>query len=265
MDFTLKQYELLIDTLKNSNYQFLSFDNYIRKFNSIKDDDLIIILRHDVDAKPKNSLRMAKLEHSFGITGSYYFRAAPCSWNDEIIRSIEKLGHEIGYHYETMDTANGDIEKAWRQFKEHLGKLREIARVTTACMHGSPQSKFDNKDIWEKYDYKSIGIIGEPYYDIDFDYALYLTDTGRRWDGFNVSVRDKVSAQKNWIDKGFLFRSTNDIIQRISKGNFPNHVMFNFHPQRWNSKFYPWLKELIIQNLKNQIKRLIIIKNSRSI
>jgi hypothetical protein len=35
------------------------------------------------------------------------------------------------------------------------------------------------------------GIIGEPYFDVDFSKMLYLTDTGRRWDGGIVSVRDK--------------------------------------------------------------------------
>ena len=58
-------------------------------------------------------------------------------------------------------------------------------------MHGSPLSRYDNRKLWEKYDYREFGIIGEPYFDIDFNKVLYLTDTGRRWDGEAVSVRDK--------------------------------------------------------------------------
>jgi len=56
------------------------------------------------------------------------------------------------------------------------------------------------------------GIIAEPYFDMDFKEVLYLTDTGRRWDGDRVSVRDKVektgvrgqesSARKaGWLDE----------------------------------------------------------------
>ena len=63
-------------------------------------------------------------------------------------------------------------------------------------MHGSPLSKFDNRKLWEKYDYKEYGIIGEPYFDVDFSGVLYFTDTVRRWDGFDFSVRDKVSSPK---------------------------------------------------------------------
>ncbi len=39
---------------------------------------------------------------------------------------------------------------------------------------------------------EDFGIIAEPYFDVDFKEVLYLTDTGRRWDGDEVSVRDKV-------------------------------------------------------------------------
>jgi hypothetical protein len=43
-----------------------------------------------------------------------------------------------------------------------LEKLREFYPVKTICMHGSPLSKYDNKKIWEKYDYRDYGIIAEP-------------------------------------------------------------------------------------------------------
>ena len=41
-------------------------------------------------------------------------------------------------------------------------------------------------------DYQDFGLIGEPYFDVDFNEVAYYTDTGRRWDGEDVSVRDKV-------------------------------------------------------------------------
>ena len=261
MDFTLKKYESLIQTLKGKKYKFLSLREYLLNYKNLNNTDSIIILRHDVDKNPNKSLKMAELEHSLGISGSYYFRAVPCSWDEKIIKRIDRLGHEIGYHYETMDTSNGNIDKAWDEFQYYLEKIRKISDVNTICMHGSPRSKFDNKDIWNKYNYKNVGIIGEPYYDINFNDVFYLTDTGRRWDGFNVSVRDKVNHQSKWIDEGLIFHSTDEIISRVLNNSFPKRVMFNFHPQRWNVNFHSWLKELIIQNLKNQIKKIMIIKS----
>jgi len=81
---------------------------------------------------------------------------------------------------------------AIRDFEWNLEKLRKFYPVKTICMHGSPLSKYDNRKLWEKYDYRDYGIIDEPYFDIDFNVVFYLTDTGRRWDGDSVSVRDKV-------------------------------------------------------------------------
>ena len=77
--------------------------------------------------------------------------------------------------------------------------MRAIVPVKTICMHGSPLSRVSNLDLWKRYDYRELGIIGEPYLDIDFDDVFYLTDTGRRWDGGSVSVRDKVGGRKTEV------------------------------------------------------------------
>ena len=42
-------------------------------------------------------------------------------------------------------------------FKENLEKFRKVYLVKTICMHGSPLSKYDNRLIWEKYDYRDLG------------------------------------------------------------------------------------------------------------
>ncbi len=35
-----------------------------------------------------------------------------------------------------------------------------------------------------KNDYNLIGILGAPYFDVNFNEVFYLSDTGRRWDGW---------------------------------------------------------------------------------
>jgi len=217
-----------------------------------------IILRHDVDRNPQNAFKVANLENKLGIKSTYYFRSVPQSWDESIILEIADLNHEIGYHYENMDTANGNIDMAWEDFNTNLRRFQKISEIKTICMHGSPRSKYDNREIWSKYDYKELGIIAEPYYDINFDDFFYLTDTGRKWDGWKSSVRDKVPQQENWIKKGLVFHSTNDIIRVVEKNTFPDQVMFTFHPQRWHNNPVLWTKELIGQSMKNVVKRFII-------
>lgn len=242
MDFTLSKYSELLDALKA--YDFEQF-----------------ILRHDVDLKPTNSLRTAQMEAEKGMHGIYYFRAVPESWDEEIIRLISLLGHEIGYHYESLATCNGDVDKAYEDLSRNLEALRAIVPVQSICMHGSPRSPFDSKDIWKEYDYRALGIKNEPYLDTDFSQTFYLTDTGRRWDGYKVSVRDKIPQYQDlWNDQGLTFHSTNNIIAGLKKGIIPKRLMLTIHPQRWNPFGITWCKELLLQNAKNVIKSFIVKK-----
>ena len=213
-----------------------------------------------MDARPQNSLTLAKIEHDFGIKGTYNFRVVPQSWNEEIILKISDMGHEIGYHYEELSTYTGNSHKAFEAFKKNLEKLRKLTMVTTICMHGSPRSRHDSRELWEQFDYKKLNIIGEPYFDIDFSKVLYLTDTGRRWDGERVSIRDQVNPeQKNQLkQKGFVIRRSQDIIKAAKSEALPEHIMITIHPQRWHNQTLSWIREWVTQNLKNIVKHTII-------
>ncbi len=259
MDFTIKIYKSLLTSLTAEKYHFHSFPQFLKtNLDSI-------ILRHDVDLLPKNSLHFAKIQFELGIKGTYYFRAVPESWDERIIKTIADLGHEVGYHYESLTTCKGNMEAAINDFEQNLEKLRKLVPVSTICMHGSPRSPYDSKDLWKHYNYRDYGIIGEPYFDIDFSKVLYLTDTGRRWDGDKVSVRDKIkikdtSDKKQVVFEKYNFRHTSDIIRTAEKNELPDKIMFTFHPQRWTDKPFPWFKELVWQNAKNIIKKYFFVK-----
>lgn len=268
------------------------------------------------------------IEHDLGIKGTYYFRTVPESYDLTIMDKIAKLGHEIGYHYEDVDLVSSKhksvcsmqyavsskkvarysslvtrhlIDMAYESFCKNLEMLRKNFDIKTICMHGSPRSKYDNKLIWTKYDYRDLGIIGEPYFDIDFSEIAYYTDTGRRWDGDSVSVRDKVggiqrsevggqksvgsrqyavnskqygvsSKEEKKVTRNALrvtsgkwprFRKTNEIIKAVEEGRFPPKAMITVHPQRWTDDLVLWGKELVWQNVKNIVKWGIVKVRSR--
>ena len=255
LDFTREKYRQLVSQLKTCGYEFISYQHYCEGNQPKR----FVILRHDVDLKPKNSLAVAQDEAALGAKATYYFRAVPESWDDAIIRTIHQSGHEVGYHYESLTTCNGDVQKAFEDFKINMEKLRKLVPVSTICMHGSPRSPFDSKDIWKHYNYKTLNIIGEPYLDTDFSKILYLTDTGRRWDGYKVSVRDKIEGyQEEWDAKGWTFHSTDDIIRALQANRLPDQLMITTHPQRWFDIGMGWFKELVMQNVKNVVKGLIV-------
>lgn len=260
MDFTLRIYRKLLTGLLHKEYQFLTFEQYCQT----PADQLpkrFVILRHDVDLKAKNSLVTAQIEHELGIQASYYFRVVPESNQPDIIRAIAAFGHEIGYHYEDMAIMHGDTEKALAHFQQQLAYFRQYYPVTTICMHGAPTSKWDGRELWKHYDYHEYGIVGEPYFDVDFSQMFYLTDTGRRWDGYKVSVRDKIPLyQDQWTAQGLVYRRTQQIVRAAQNEQLPARIMITTHPQRWTNKPLSWAKELIMQSLKNAIKRLFLVK-----
>jgi len=264
LDFTLDIYKKILLGFKEKEYEFQTFSEYLTESK-----DKVILLRHDVDRRPENALILASIQKSLEIKGSYYFRTVKTSMKEDIIREIADMGHEIGYHYENLTTVskgfrsvknkNHLLDMGIQDFHTQLKRLREIAPVGTICMHGSPISQFNNTDLWEKFDYTDFGIIGEPYIDLDFNKVLYLTDTGRRWDGFNVSVRDKINAQQIiWEKKGMVFKTSFEIIDAIDNDSLPAKIMMTFHPQRWNQINLTWCKELILQNIKNPVKQVLI-------
>ena len=291
-DFTPSMYLALLEALKAAGYSFQTFEEFCSS-----PEGKCIILRHDVDRRPRNAMMFSEIENRLGIKGSYHFRIVGSSNEPDIIREIVTLGHEIGYHYEDMTLAaalkgkSGAVssdslaKEAFDRFRSNLTYFRQFYPVRVISMHGSPTGRIDNRLVWKFYDYRECGIICEPYFDIDFSEMLYLTDTGRRWDGEKYSVRDKAIAAESlkpggsfagWkvrpvrgslltmTDEGLALRerfgihSSKGIIELANAGNLPVRMVMNTHPQRWNNAYLPWVWELGAQTVKNQLKKLVI-------
>ena len=232
-----------------------------------------IILRHDVDRAVNRNLEMAKLEHRYGIRSTYYFRHVEETFKPDAILQIAKMGHEIGFHYEVMDKANGDPEKAIEIFKQELEDLRKVTEnvteIRTVCMHGNPLKPWSNRDLWKKYDFRDFGIAGEPYFSIDYNKVFYLTDTGRTWADLKIRVKDtidrsEIGAGPDLTGTGLKsISSTDDVIQLIRSQKIPQ-ICLLVHPNRWCEDFGGWAKELLFQNIKNVGKAGIVWYRSRT-
>lgn len=79
-----------------------------------------------MDKKPERSLALARIETSLGIKAAYYFRIVPQSNQPVYIRAIAGLGHEIGYHYEDLSLAKGNIAGAYENYKDNLAYFSYI-------------------------------------------------------------------------------------------------------------------------------------------
>jgi predicted DNA-binding transcriptional regulator len=252
IDFTLKKYIELCQAIVSSEYIPLTVHEYLTQNHP----DKCIILRHDVDRKPDRALNMAQLEYDYGISSTYYFRTVKEVLQPAMIKQIAELGHEIGYHYEVLDKAKGDITEAIELFEQELKELRKIADITTICMHGNPLTSWVNRDIWKEHNFNDFGIIGEAYLSIDYTKVSYFTDTGRSWNSSKYSIKDVVQTD---IYNGKI-KSTDELIGLIKNGSQRN-ICILMHPNRWTDNLGAWFTELVWQNIKNLGKT--VIKNRK--
>jgi hypothetical protein len=248
MDFSFEAYRKLLTALQKSDLNPTTFISYFEN-----PTENAAIIRHDVDRRPLHGLKFGELEKEMGITATYYFRAGSCCYNEKIIKALSDMGHEIGYHYENLGQMNGNYEKAITDFENNLSRFRKLVDIKTICMHGLPMSPYDNKDLWQKYDYRDYDIQAEPFIDIDYRHLLYITDASRTWrQDSKANLRDKVA---NAISHPYL--NIYDIIKDIEQQSIHQPLMFNIHPHNWSFHFLQHVQLLAWQSAKNMVKSII--------
>ena len=250
-DFTLPTYKEILKIAFENGYCIKTFSDYI---SNLTKNDKILILRHDIDRFSKLIPNFADFEHQNGIKATYYFPPKLIRNSPDIIKKIAALGHEIGYHYHDLSLCSGNLSAAYQSLKHNLEKLRTIAQVSTICMDGKPLQSYDNRKLWEEFNYKELGILGEIYMDIDYNEFAYYTDTGRKWNNKNINVRDKVVTNKEWP----VYNSTFEMMKAIKSGTFPEKAVINIHPQHWTNNSFDWMKKLVWQSFKNFFKFILI-------
>ncbi len=249
-DFTLAAYEGYLKAIKSSYGNILTFSEY---FSAEPKPKSFCLIRHDVDRKPGNALQMARLENGMGVKSTYYFRAKPHTFKPGIIMEIASLGHEIGYHYESLSDTDGDMSLALKDFESNLKKLREIVSVRTIAMHGRPLKPYDNRDMWRSGDnhkrlIEKYGILGEVYLDIDYTDIAYINDTGRNWTSGKFNRRDKVVSN---VEADF--ENGENLLGYLSSTP-ASKMVFQVHPERWEGGVIGWVIQYFSDTAVNMVK-----------
>ncbi len=240
-DFTQTAYADLLDAALESGYSFLTVREYLQRETL---PERFVIVRHDVDRKPKNALSQGRLEAVRDISTSYYVRTAESAFDPVVITRLDELGHEVGYHYEDLDRADGDVAASRRSFETNLARVRRLVPVDTVCMHGNPLTPHDNRDMWdEPPDFGRYDLLGEAYLSMDFDDVTYFSDTGRTWRDGILKVKDHTMGEG---DKRVSADSTRDLISVLRDGSIDRACLL-VHPERWTNS-YP---EFVTQRTKD--------------
>lgn len=246
-DFTLSMYEKLCTRLISSEYLPIT----LKSFFTNSQDKKIIIIRHDVDYNIDDALSIAEIENRLGIYSTFYIRLKKKNHNLKKIEKIKKFGHEIGYHYDVIDKAYGDIKKAESIFKNELKILREICSIETISPHGSGLTKWINDYVLRYIKLERLGIIGDAMNSINFNNILYISDTGMSWD---------ISKQHNMKDhppnyqipnNRLMIKCTNDIIKLINNDKIENKIYLSIHPENWARNNMVLWRKYVNRRIKN--------------
>ena len=166
------------------------------------------------------------------------------------------MGHEIAYHYESLSDANGNMERAIKDFEKNLAMLRKIVPVCTVSMHGRPFKPYDNRDIWKNKEnheklVKKYNLLGEIYIDIDYTDTAYINDTGRNWNSTKSNLRDKVNS-KIKTD----FSSGQRLLNYLNNEPHPK-LIFQIHPERWSDNYFEYIVQFLKDKSINFVKCLL--------
>lgn len=202
-----------------------------------------LILRFDVDFREPFALRLGQILAAHEIRASFYFRCHASGFEWSAIRAIGALGHEVGYHYETLDRCKGDFFAAQRLFLADIHALRAgHVNVETVAAHRAPPvaaGYVSNLDLLRARPglLRQARLRGDAVASVDFARLTYFSDAGWRWrrcDGTPPGT----STTPGSLD------------ELCAASAQPDAALYaNFHPQHWyalpsNLRYYRWRHRL---------------------
>lgn len=101
-NFSLRHYEEILKTALKHDYRFIQYD----ELDSLKKNERACILRHDIDYIPEWAPALAEIENKLNIRATYFFEICAMPYNlreihnYQIAKTIEKMGHTIGLHFD---------------------------------------------------------------------------------------------------------------------------------------------------------------------
>lgn len=172
---------------------------FFPKIGEDKKGERKIYLRHDIDGKIENSVRMARIEAAMGIRSTYFVLNTASYWEYDItneLREIQDLGHEIGWHNDAVQAWHTDqmIYPLRNYISIPLMILRAYGcnvRGTSAHFVSPPNDQtYRNYNLWNlpyahrekievpKFELSEFGL----EYECSFiKHDLYQCDSGNKW------------------------------------------------------------------------------------
>lgn len=224
-----------------------------------------LVLKHDVETDVSHAYRIAQIEKQYGHRGSYYVQAylLEDECNIKMLSEMQKMGHEVSYHYDVLDACKGDFEKAVEEFEKNKRLFEENGfNIVTVCQHGNPiierNGYHSNRDFFRSEKvrelYPEIADIMVNFKEkIPTDY-LYFSDAGRMFKLIYDPINNDIV---NSDDKNIPYKNLECLSDALDKAK---GSIVSIHPHRWTNSIVVYtLKTIIFKSLKCIAKILIKI------
>jgi hypothetical protein len=264
MNFVFSEWEFFCS-------EVLSINNCIRadEIPKMSPNCSWVCIKHDVETDVSKAYELAKIENKYGIQATYFVQSYLLEENTALLKKILDLGHEVTYHYDVLDSNDGNFELALEEFTKTIKRFEELGfPVNTVCPHGNPLMVRDgwksNKDFFRNDKVASLfpqifDVVVQASQIIKRDF-VYISDAGYSWklignvDTNDVSNIGDIEIANSREVLGFVRSNENIIISS--------------HPHRWcksnMSALFQVAKFKIIRLVAKKLSKMSFFKKLMS-
>lgn len=222
-----------------------------------------VVLKHDVETNVPSACRIAEIENKYGHCGSYYIQAYLLQdpKNIELLKKMQKMGHEISYHHDVMDSSHGDLAQAAEEFEKNRLLFESNGfPVVTVCQHGNPiverNGYHSNRDFFRnpgiREAYPRISDIMVNYPEMYRTQYRYFSDAGRQFRRIHDPINNDIVPSGDQ-DIPYEDLKALQAALRLTEGN-----IISIHPHRWvKSAGTHLLKNAVFHIIKKTAKALM--------
>jgi hypothetical protein len=203
IDFSHASYLELIAYLREKEY-------FVGSFREFPDSGPAVILRHDIDFSIVKSLEMARLDTEAGVHSSFFvLMTAPiynalAQENIASLKSIVKLGHEIGLHYDCSlfdDMTQEQMGIRVKHMAQMLGEVLDV-EISSVAQHKPSAAKIrphfpEFRDAYSSAYFKDIAYLSD---------SRMVFGTGDVYAFFDKNPRSQLLIHPVWWNKRPLSR-----------------------------------------------------------
>ncbi len=232
-NFTYNHYKEVLQKALDKKYEIMGCAEYLKRKKLGQLHSKVLVMRHDVDAKLIRAYEMARIEKELDINTTYFIRVFSNEYNIfdynclPLIRKIEEMGHEIGYHAEPVDVSRNtgmEYDRCFRIGKRALELITDNEVIGVAS-HREATGNNNLQEYLKNANYEHLEVQYEAYDNRTFDLfekSHYVTD-GYEW-YWRSYEKGKLTDKRQCLCK--IIEEDNPLIYCL------------VHPNSWYKKHY---------------------------